>query len=42
MKIRIKSPLIMFLFGWGRFPSYVEADTKLWWCWAKSPKKHNW
>lgn len=26
----------MFLFGWGRFPSYVTADTKLWRLWWKT------
>ena len=35
MKLTTKSPFIMFLFGWGDFPSYVMADHKLWWRWWK-------
>ena len=35
MMIRTRSKIIMFLFGWGSFPSYVEADTKLWQSWWK-------
>jgi hypothetical protein len=42
MKVRITSPLILFLLGWGRFPTYVTADTKLWWRWLTSPKNHHW
>lgn len=38
MMIRIKSPFLMFLFGWGHFPSYVEAHHGLWLAWLRSGK----
>jgi hypothetical protein len=38
MMIKIKSPLIMFLFGFGQFPTYVEAGAGLWWQWFFRPR----
>jgi hypothetical protein len=35
MRIKIKSKLLLLLFGWGKFPSYVEADHKCWMTWFR-------
>jgi len=40
--IKIKSPLLLFLFGFGRFPKHVTADHKAWLRWARSSKNHHW
>lgn len=37
MKVRIKNRFILLLFGWGKFPSYVVADTSLWRLWLRRP-----
>ena len=33
MKIRVRNKFLMFLFGCGLFPSYVEAEHGLWLFW---------
>ena len=33
MRIRVRNKFLMFLFGWGLFPSYVEAEHGLWLFW---------
>ena len=38
MLIKIKSPLLMVLFGWGIFPSYITASHKLWFSWFKQKR----
>ena len=35
MLLRTKSRFIMFLFGWGLFPTDVTASHKLWWLWLR-------
>lgn len=32
--ITIRSPFLLFLFGWGRFPREVTAHPGLWFKWA--------
>ncbi len=38
MKVTVRSKLLMFLFGWGLFPSYVTAPPSLWWQWFRHPR----
>jgi hypothetical protein len=33
MIVEIRNPLVLRLFGWTQFPSYVKADHKLWVKW---------
>lgn len=35
MRIRVRNKFLMFLCGWGLFPSYVEAKHTLWFSWWK-------
>ncbi len=35
MMITVKNKFVMFLFGWGLFPQYVTAPTRLWWQWFR-------
>lgn len=37
MKITVKNRFILFLFGWGLFPTEVSAKPKLWWQWLRLP-----
>lgn len=39
MKIRVRNKFIMFLFGWGLFPPYVEAEHNLWRQWWRHARE---
>ena len=39
MRIRVKNRFVLFLFGWGLFPSYAEAEHGLWLQWFRDRRK---
>ncbi len=35
VRIRVRNRFVLFLFGWGMFPEYAEAEHGLWWQWLR-------